>query len=158
MFSYFRRNKKEVTDRKPIELKAIQYEPKIILAWAKAIEGDKVIQLGLKENGYPELFHATEAIFLNQVSRDWLIANGYGQLMAMVNAAEGLTEASEWLATHKFELLFHIGRAVDHNPESWVWLKKFTTPDLFMLAKSIQFIKDQIEENHGDIHSMGKDL
>jgi hypothetical protein len=158
MFSFFRRNKKEVTDRKPIELKAIQYEPKIILAWAKAIEGDKVIQLGLKENGYPELFHVTEAIFLNQVSRDWLIANGYGQLMAMVNAAEGLTEASEWLATHKFELLFHIGRAVDHNPESWVWLKQFTTPDLFMLAKSIQFIKDQIEENHGDIHSMGKDL
>lgn len=158
MFNFFRRKKETPKPSKPMELKPIQYDPKIILAWAKAIEGDRVIQLGLKENGYPELFHATEAIFLNQDSRDWLIANGYGQLMAMVNAAEGLTDACEWLATHKFELLFHIGRAVDHYPESWEWLKKFATPDIFMLAKSIQFIKDQIEENHGDIHSMGKDL
>ena len=158
MFSFFKRKGNKKEELTPIKLKSIQYEPKVILAWAKAIEGDKLIQLGLKENGYPELFHATEAIFLNQDSRDWLIANGYGQLMAMVNAAEGLTDACEWLAIHKFDLLFHIGRAVDHNPESWEWLKKFATPDLFMLAKSIQFIKDQIEENHGDIHSMGKDL
>ncbi len=158
MFDFFKRKKEVPSEIKPLALRAIAYEPKIILAWAKAIEGDKLIQLGLKEYGFPELFHATEAIFLKQDSRDWLIENGYAQLMAMINAAEGLPSAGEWLAANKFDLLFHIGRAVDHNPESWDWLKNFATPDLFMLAKSIQFIKDQIEENHGDIHKLGKDL
>jgi hypothetical protein len=78
--------------------------------------------------------------------------------MAMINAAEGLVEAQQWLMAHKMELLFHIGRAVDHENDSWEWLGKNATPDLFMLAKSIQFIKDKIEENHRDIHSFGKDL
>jgi hypothetical protein len=84
--------------------------------------------------------------------------NGYAHLMAMINASEGLVQAQQWLMAHKMELLFHIGRAVDHENDSWEWLGKNATPDLFMLAKSIQFIKDKIEENHRDIHSFGKDL
>lgn len=158
MFSWFKKKNEEAPQIQSVPLKPINYPAQVILLWAKAVEGDKVIQLWLRENGYESLFHATNAIYLIQESRDWLMENGYAHLMAMINAAEGLVQAQEWLMAHKMELLFHIGRAVDHEPESWDWLGKHATPDLFMLAKSIQFIKDKIEENHGDIHSFGKDL
>lgn len=158
MFGWFKRKKEQVQEVKAVPLKPINYPANVILLWAKAVDGDKVIQLGLKESGFPELFHATNAIYLIQESRDWLMENGYAHLMAMINASEGLAQAQQWLLAHNMELLYHIGRAVDHEQESWDWLGKHATPDLFMLAKSIQFIKDKIEENHGDIHSFGKDL
>lgn len=152
-------SKKAKEDKpKEVGLKPINYPPQVILLWTKAVEGDKTVQLWLKENGYVELFHATNAIFLVQESRDWLMNHGFAHLMAMINAAEGLESAQHWLMENRFDLLFHLGRAIDHNEESWLWLKQFSTPDIFMLAKSVQFVKDQIEENHGDIHSYGKDL
>ena len=158
MFGWFKKKQNKTEEIKAIPLKPINYPANVIVLWAKAIEGDKVIQLWLRENGYESLFHATNAIFLIQDSRDWLMENGYAHLMAMINAAEGLKQAQQWLLANRMELLYHIGRAVDHENDSWDWLGKNATPDLFMLAKSIQFIKDQIEENHGDIHSFGKDL
>jgi hypothetical protein len=51
-----------------------------------------------------------------------------------------------------------LGRSVDHNQESMQWMVANATQDLIILARSIQYIKDQIEENHNDIHSFGKDL
>lgn len=156
MGNLFKKNKKQDAP-KPLGLKPINYPAKIVLLWSKAIEGDQVLQLWLKENGFEELFHATNAIFLRQKSRDWLMMNGFAHLMAMINGAEGLESAQAWLASNRMDLLYHIGRAVDHNPESWDWLGKHATPDLFMLTKSIQFVKDQIEENHNDIHSFGRD-
>jgi hypothetical protein len=162
MWNWFKKNKdtdKEIVpEMKAVQLKPINYPASIILLWIKAIDGDKVVQLWLRENGYEALFHATNAIYLIQDSRDWLMENGYAHLMAMINASEGLVQAQQWLMAHKMELLFHIGRAVDHENDSWEWLGKHATPDLFMLAKSIQYIKDKIEENHGDIHSFGKDF
>lgn len=162
MWNWFKKNKekdKEIApEMKAVPLKPINFPASIILLWVKAIDGDKVVQLWLRENGYESLFHATNAIYLIQDSRDWLMENGYAHLMAMINASEGLVQAQQWLMAHKMELLFHIGRAVDHENDSWEWLGKNATPDLFMLAKSIQFIKDKIEENHRDIHSFGKDL
>jgi hypothetical protein len=151
-------DKEIVPEMKAVPLKPINFPASIILLWIKAIDGDKVVQLWLRENGYEALFHATNAIYLIQDSRDWLMENGYAHLMAMINTSEGLVQAQQWLMAHKMELLFHIGRAVDHENDSWEWLGKNATPDLFMLAKSIQFIKDKIEENHRDIHSFGKDL
>ena len=158
MWEYFKRKKEAPKPPEPVVLKPINYPTSIVLLWAKAIEGNQEVQLFLLKEGFPELFHATNAIFLVQESRDWLMNHGFAHLMAMINAAEGLESAQHWLMENRFDLLFHLGRAIDHNEESWLWLKQFSTPDIFMLAKSVQFVKDQIEENHGDIHSYGKDL
>jgi hypothetical protein len=51
-----------------------------------------------------------------------------------------------------------MAKAIDHERESWIWLRQNVSQDLFILVKSIQFIKDQIEENHNDMHSIHKDL
>ena len=148
---------KSVPSNKPA-LKSINYPPKIILAWSKAIEGNKEISNWLNSNGYQELVFASAAIHLKQDARDWLMQNGYAHLMAMINAAEGEEKAQKWLIKYKFNLLYHIAMVSEHENDSMIWLRKHATPDLFILAKTIRKIKDKIEENHNDIHSYGKDL
>lgn len=149
------------TGRKPVAvvpMKNLDYSPKIILAWCKALEGDHDFAAFLLNNGYEELFYATQAIRLKQEARDWLMENGYPHLMAMINAAEGNESALNWLKIHDFEILYHIAEAVESQMDSFAWLKANATEDLFLLAKTIKTVKDDIEFNHNDIHSFGKDV
>lgn len=136
----------------------LDYPPKIILAWCKALEGNKDIQLFLLNNGYPEIYHATAAILLNEKAREWLMKNGYPHLMAMINAAEGNESALHWLEVHDFEILYHIANAVEDEMDSFAWLKNNTTEDIFLLAVTIKKVKDEIESNHNDTHSYGRDM
>jgi hypothetical protein len=139
------------------QVKPLNYPPKIVLAWAKTIEGNKEITKWLQTNGYPELVYASSAIHLKNNARDWLMVNGYPHLMAMIHAAEGDEKAQSWLKKHKFELLYHIAMAVEHETNSLLWLKKNTTPDILILTQAIKKVKDKIEENHNDIHTFGDD-
>lgn len=160
MLNWFRKKKREIiaSDLSKTQLKRIDYHPKIIIAWAKAIDGDDDFMLWLKENGYEELTMATFAIYLKDEARNWLQDNGYAHLLAMINAAEGNESAQKWLLTHDFEILYHIAMAVEDDQTSWAWLGKNAPADLFILAKSIKKVKDQIEENHNDIHTFRKDI
>ena len=148
----------EATPVTKVAMKPMNYSSMIILAWAKAIEGDATLQKWLSENGYRELYLAALAIYLQDDARDWLVENGYPHLMAMINAAEGNKAAGQWLLQHNFETLYHIAKAVDHEDESWLWLQKNGTQDIFILAKSIQIIKDKIEETHNDPHWINRDF
>lgn len=139
------------------QLKPLDYHPKIVLAWAKALEGNKEIVAWLKTNGYPELVYASSAIYLKNDARDWLMQNGYPHLMAMIHAAEGDEKAQIWLKKYKFDLLYHIARAIDHENDSLLWLRKNSSADILILTRTIQKIKDRIEENHNDIHTFGDD-
>lgn len=139
------------------QLKPLNYHPKIVLAWAKAVEGNKEIATWLKTNGYPELVYASSAIYLKNDARDWLMENGFPHLMAMIHAAEGDEKAQIWLKKYKFDLLYHMALTIDHDNESLLWLRKNSTADILILTRTIQKIKDRIEENHNDIHTFGDD-
>jgi hypothetical protein len=76
----------------------------------------------------------------------------------MINAAEGNESAQKWLITHNFITLYHVAMAVENEQLSWKWLASNAPLDLFFLAKSIKKIKDQIEDNHNDIHTFRKDI
>lgn len=160
MLDWFKRKKREVkvenTER--ATLKNLDYPAKIILAWSKAIEGDDQFLIWLKDNGYEELFMATYAILLKEEARKWLTANGYAHLLAMVNAAEGNESAKKWLKTHNFEVLYHIACAVDDEQQSFHWLGQNAPADIFILTRTIKKVKDEIEQNHNDIHSFRKDI
>lgn len=159
MASWFRKKRKhDVGGLNKSEVKPINYQAKIIIAWSKAIEGSDEFMLWLKDNGYPELVMATYAIYLKDDARSWLQNNGYPHLLAMVNGAEGNESAQQWLKVHGFDILYHIAMAVEDEQESFFWLGKHAPVDIFMLAKSIKKVKDQIEENHNDIHSFRQDL
>ena len=160
MFNWFKRKKaapKQANEVNTVAIKPIDYPPKIIVAWSKAIEGNDEILMWLKNNGYPELVMATYAIYLKDEARDWLIKNGYPHLMAMINGAEGNETAQKWLKAHGFDILYHMAEAIEDEDESWRWLGENVTPDMFILTQTIKRIKDKIEENHNDIHSFRKD-
>jgi hypothetical protein len=133
------------------------YPAKIVLAWAKAVDGDEKFVLWLNENGYSELVMATYAIYLKDEAREWLMNNGYPHLMALINAAEGNKKAQAWLLANKMELYFHMAMAIEDDMRSWMWIQNKCGIEVFILTKSIKKIKDQIEENHNDIHTFGKD-
>ncbi len=160
MLSWFKKKRREInaSELSSTKLKNIEYAPKIILAWAKSIEGNDEIMLWLKNNGFEELTMATFAIYLKDDARNWLQENGFAHLLAMINASEGNESAQKWLQVHGFEILYHIAMAVENEQTSWAWLKKHGTQDLFILAQSIKRIKDQIEENHNDIHTFRQDI
>jgi len=160
MINWFKKKKREIiaADLSKTQLKRIDYHPKVILAWAKAIEGNDSFMLWLKENGFEELTMATFAIYLRDDARNWLQENGFAHLLAMINAAEGNESAQQWLLTHDFEILYHIAMAVEDEQTSWVWLQENAPADLFIFAQSFKKVKDKIEENHNDIHTFGKDL
>lgn len=160
MFNWFRKKDKSnrvVGQQAIVPMKTIDYPPKIILAWAKAVEGNDEIVVWLKENGFEELAMATYAIYLKEPARDWLTKNGYPQLMAFINAAEGNVKAQRWLLLHDFEMLHYMSLAIDDDQDAWKWLGENVTADLFLLAQSIKKVKDKIEEKHNDVHSFGKD-
>ena len=144
--------------KQKVVLKKLDYPSKIIMAWAQAIGGNLEISSWLNNNGYNELVIASAAIHLKNDARNWLMENGYAHLMAMINASEGDEKAQKWLLTYKFDLLYHIAMAIENENESWIWLKQNSTPDIFILAKTIKEVKDKIEENHNDIHSFRRDF
>lgn len=161
MLNWFKKKKKSedtpAEAPKAVKMYEMNYHPKVILAWAKAVEGNKDLLLWLSENGFQELSIACSAIRLKDEAREWLIDNGYPHLMAMINAAEGNQKALQWLYVNKLDLLYHMAQAIDNETDSWEWLKRNATQDIFILAASISKVKNQIEERHNDIHSFGSD-
>jgi len=151
-------DKKVVSGKANIEFANLNYPPKIMLAWGEALKGNTEIARFLLDNGYEELFHTTQAILLKQEARDWLMKNGYPHLMAMVNAAEGNESALHWLEVHGFEMLYHVANAIEGQMESFEWLRAHADEFIFQLTKTIKQVKDNIEFNHNDMYSYGKDI
>ena len=161
MINWFRKKKNtdipEVRNIKKVQMQPFEYHPKIILAWAKAVEGNKEIKKWLFDNEFPELAIAVDAIRLKETARDWLTDNGYPHIMAFIHAAEGNVRAQKWLQLNHLDLLFHMAMAIESEEESWKWIAKNVGPEMFMLTQTIKKVKDEIEENHNDIHSFNKD-
>jgi hypothetical protein len=158
MFGKFKNPKNKPTSeavKRKVILNQVEYPPKIILAWAKAVEGNREILEWLAENGYKELAVACWAINLEDEARAWLMEHGYAHLMAFINAAEGNVAAQRWLEKHDFTVLLNMAKAVDGDLDAYHWLNKNTRPEIFILTKSIQQVKDNIEERHRDIHKFG---
>ncbi len=141
-----------------ISFAEFNYPTKIILAWIKALEGHEELTKFLYENGYEEIFFMNQAILLKQESRDWLMKNGYPHLMAFINAAEGNESAQHWLQVHGFDFLYHAAMAIEGEESGFKWLNQHSDEFVFSLIKTIKKVKDQIEFNHNDMYSFGKDL
>ncbi|MDC1403800.1 hypothetical protein N8328_05285 [Crocinitomicaceae bacterium] len=152
-----KKDKPEPKKLEKVTLKDISYPPKIILAWAKSMDGHPQIAEWLRDNGYNELVMANHAINLKDEARAWLITNGYPHLMAMINACEGNETAQKWLIVHGLDKFYHMALAIDGEMESWDWLGKNVPADIFLLTQTIKKIKDNIEESHNDIHTFGRD-
>jgi len=141
-----------------VKLKPLNYPPKILLGWAEAISGNKDLRDWFLESPeYKELGIFVHALYLKDDAREWLMKNGYAHLMAMINAVEGNVEAIHWLEKSGFNVLYHIALSGDGNEESFNWLMENGHPEFAMISKRIEKVKNDIEENHNDVHSFGRD-
>ena len=156
----FKKNKKRqvnINDTQRVKTKVFNYHPKIIIAWAKAIEGNTELLNYLNKNGFPELVMAAHAIKLKDSARDWLMKNGYPHVMAMINASEGNEQALHWLKMNNYNIFYNMALAIDGDNEGFKWLRLNTTQDIYLLTQSIKRVKDEIEEDHNDIHKRSKE-
>ena len=141
-----------------VRLKPLNYPPKILVGWAEAIGGNTALRDWFLESAeFKELGMSVHALLLKDEARDWLIANGYAHLMAMINGAEGNAEAIHWLDKSNFQILKHVALAGDRNQDSLKWLIQHKHLEFAMIAERIRVLKDQIEDTHNDVHSFGKD-
>jgi hypothetical protein len=147
----------KITAKGNFEHVNLDYHPKIIVAWIKCIEGEAQFGKYLHDNGFEELFHTQQALILNNQSREWLMSNGFPHLLAFVNSSEGNGNAKQWLRLQGFDLLLNMAKAIDDEPEGFVFLKQYSNSLIFDLTKVIKKVKDQIEFNHNDMYSFGKD-
>jgi hypothetical protein len=156
---WFRRKKVaiESSEIQKVSMDFRTYEPKIVLAWIKSLEGHAEITNWLLNNGFKELTVFNQALYLKDEARDWLIKNRFPHLMAFINAMEGNKKAQEWLRMHGLDDYFYMALAIDGEMDGWNWLKINQAQELFALATILKNIKDKIEEAHNDIHRFGKD-
>lgn len=161
MFEFFKKKQLISADEvTKVIITPVDYPPKILLAWCKAIEGNKDILSWLSKNGFEELAVSCWAIRLDDNARSWLLKNGYPHLMAFINAAEGNESALKWLEKYNMTVYVKMALAIDGDPETstsaYHWLLKNVNPTLFMLTKSIEQVKDEIEERHRDVHKFAE--
>lgn len=138
-------------------LKPLSYSPKILIAWAEAIGGNKDIRDWLMENGYKELAMFTYAVRNKDDARNWLMENGYAHLMALINAVERNQVALKWLQHFNFTILEKMALSGDGDEDAHRWLINNGHREFAYVAKKIQYIKDQIEDNNNDPHRISPD-
>ncbi len=140
-----------------MDVKPLNYPPKILLAWAEAISGNKKIGDWLVKNGYKELGIFTFALRNKDDARQWLMENGYPHLMAMINAVERNPQAYVWLRKYKFQVLEKMAIAGDGSDEGLKWLAQHGHRELAIVAQRIRVVKDEIEDQNNDMHRISPD-
>jgi hypothetical protein len=150
-------SKNAVSFQGKVAVKPLNYPAKVILGWAKAIEGNQDILAWLAQNGYEELSICYWALVLKDDARRWLSQNGFAHLLAFVNACESNDQAKMWLKNNKFDTLYNMAQAVDGEEENIAWMMKNTSQEMIVLTQAIKRLKDDIETNHNDVHKFGMD-
>ncbi len=148
----FNKKKKRTEFEGTIKLQPLNFPAKVISVWSEAIVGNKECQEILMKSEYKALGIFVYALHLKDDARDWLMLNGYGHLLAMINGVEGNIHAIKWLEAHKFDVLMHMALAGDGEENSIKWLVVNGHQDMALIAKQIEHIKDQIEMNNNDVH------
>jgi len=134
------------------KIKSLDYPAKVIAVWGEAISGKQKYLDVLLKSEYKELGLFVHAMHNQDSARKWLMENGYPHLLAMLNAIERKKDAIMWLKAHKFTVLYHMALCGDSEDESFEWLIQNGYKEMAMIAKKIEFVKNEIEDNNSDPH------
>jgi hypothetical protein len=146
--------KKKVTKNKTgiTSMKPLNYPIKVLAVWGEAISGDMKCLDVLLKSEYKELGLFVHAMHNQDDARQWLMENGYPHLMALLNATERKKDALHWLKFHKLTTLYHMALCGDGENDSFDWLMSNDQKEMAMIAKKIEFVKNEIEDNNSDPH------
>lgn len=134
-----------------------EYPAKVLLAWGEAIGGHTGLRDWLMKNGYPELGIFTFALYNKADARKWLMQNGHAHLLAVITGAEGDRKALDWLDKNHMSVLRHVAMAADNDESAFQWLLDHGHRELAMVAKRLQVVLQQIDDDHRDPHKYAQD-
>jgi hypothetical protein len=135
-----------------VKIKKLDYPIKVITVWGEAISGKQNYLDVLLKSEYKELGLFVHAMHNQDDARIWLINNGFPHLLALLNAIERKKDALMWLKAHKMNVLYHMALCGDSEEESFEWLINNGHKEMAMIAKKIEFVKNEIEDNNADPH------
>ena len=75
----------------------LDYDPKVLMAFLKSLEGDRKFSDFLMNNGFRELEALSSAIHSNEAALQWLLDNGYPEFAVLSNAIDNEDAAIAWL-------------------------------------------------------------
>jgi hypothetical protein len=130
---------------------AVEYPPKVLLAWAEAIQGNTKIRDWLTTNGFTELGMFCFAARNKDDARAWLLSN-HPHLMAVINGAESNQQAVKWLFENNFKPLAYVAVAGDGYKDGLLWLKNNGHQELAAVANALFLVKSEIERDNNDTH------
>jgi hypothetical protein len=130
----------------------LNYPIKIIIAFGEAISGNLKIMNWLLKNGYPELGALANAIQTSHTAYDWLVNNKFLHYAAFCSAVYNDENALLWLKKYKFDFLVTLAEASMGDDIAYIKLKKENNLPFYIIAKKIQFIRNQKIDDHYDYH------
>lgn len=131
--------------------KGLNYDAKVLMAWGESISGNTKITEFLMKN-IPELGIFYYALRNESRARSWLMQNKQPHLMALINGIEGNKEALQWLKKNGFFLLHEMALIGDGDNDAFEKLVKSDLKFFALLAKKMEYVKDQIEARNNDPH------
>lgn len=131
--------------------KGLKYEAKVLVAWGESISGNTKITEFLMKN-IPELGIFYYALHNETRARNWLMENKQPHLMALINGIEGNKEALRWLKKNDFHLLHEMALVGDGDNHAFERLIKTELKFFALLAKKMEYVKNQIEARNNDPH------
>lgn len=134
------------------KMKSLDYPIKVIAVWGEAISGEKKFLDVLLKSEYKELGLFVHAMHNQEKARKWLMENGFPHLLALLNGIERKKDALMWLKAHKLTILYHMALCGDSEEDSFNWLIDNGHKEMAMIAKKIEFVKNEIEDNNSDPH------
>jgi hypothetical protein len=142
--------------KKPLKLKHLwEYDAKILMALAEAIDGNKKIFAWLLNNNYPELAAFAAAVRADEGALKWLMKNGFPHLAILSDAIDDEDKAKAWFKKHKMPFYLIFADACSVGGEAAMnWLQDHKYKVFLVLAIKTREVLKQQAFDHYDYHKM----
>ncbi len=122
------------------------YPAKIFLAWAEAIDGNEKFIQWLLQNGYPELICVIDFLWGSTKAGNWFMTNKMPQWRAFAEYVGDKNEnARQWLLINGYDHLALVGDAIYNKSGALQALDKKGLPELLILAQILNKLLYKIE-------------
>jgi hypothetical protein len=112
-----------------------EYEPQALNKFCCLIKKEEGASEWLIANGYEELIHFWDACLGIEKSFQWLKTNGFIHFAALVDAIHGKAMARAWLIQHRFRVMAAVADASEGNKIAVALLLKLDERDWLTVAK-----------------------
>ena len=118
----------------------LDYDPKVLMAFLKSLEGDRRFSDFLMNNGYRELEALSSAIHSNEAALQWLLDNGYPEFAILSNAIDNEDAAIAWLDKYNCTFLATFAAACRKETAAIQWFADHDLRLFIMIINEIHHI------------------